>query len=94
MTSAAPSSRNQLELRVEPVVITRAPKNVANWMAKWPTPPDPAWMSMTWPSCALATSTTAPHAVSAASGTPAASTCASERGLRAMQVAGTVMYSA
>ena len=49
---------------------------------------------MRWPSCACAVSTTNPHAVSAASGTPAASTCESDGGLRATESVGATTYSA
>ncbi len=94
MTSLAPSSRSQPRLRVEPVAITCAPKNAANCTAKWPTPPEPACTSIRCPSCAFAVSTTMPHAVSAASGTAAASTCDSLAGLRMTLSSVTVRYSA
>ncbi len=94
MTSRAPISRSQLTLRVDPVAITWAPKKLANCTAKCPTPPAPAWMSIRWPSCAFATSTTAPHAVIAAHGTPAASTWLSARGFFARLSADTATYSA
>ena len=94
MTTAAPSSRSHGAFEPDAVAVTCAPKYAANCTAKWPTPPLPAWIRMRWPSCARAVSTTMPHAVSAASGTPAASTCESEAGLRATESEGTTTYSA
>ena len=49
---------------------------------------------MRCPSCAFAVSTTMPHAVSAASGTAAASTCESAAGLRMTLSEVTDTYSA
>ena len=69
-------------MRVDPVAVTWAPKALANCTAKWPTPPLPAWMSIRCPGAAAARSTTMPHAVSAATGTAAASTWLSRTGLR------------
>ena len=94
MTTAAPSSRSQGAFDPDAVAVTCAPKYAANCTAKWPTPPLPAWIRMRWPSWARAVSTTMPHAVSAASGTPAASTWESEVGLRATDSEGTTTYSA
>ena len=51
-------------------------------------------MRIRCPSCAWAVSTTRPHAVSAASGTPAASTWESALGLRATESVGTTAYCA
>jgi hypothetical protein len=31
------------------VVNTVAPLTLANWIAKWPTPPDPPWINTVWP---------------------------------------------
>ena len=80
--------------RSEHVAVTSAPKYAASCTAKCPTPPAAAWMSMRWPSCARAVSITAPHAVSEARGTPAASANPSEAGIGATLIDETVMNSA
>ncbi|MDT4886804.1 hypothetical protein FQZ97_1231990 [compost metagenome] len=55
------------------VVATKAPRCLASWMARVPTPPEPAWISTFWPFFNLAVSTRTCQAVSAARGMEAAS---------------------
>ena len=55
------------------VVATVAPRCLASWMAIVPTPPAPEWISTLSPGFTRAISTRACHAVSATSGSDAAS---------------------
>jgi hypothetical protein len=80
-------------LRVLAVAMTCAPSRRANWTAKWPTPPAAAVISTRWPVVTFAVSTSACQAVSAASGTAAASSHVTDTGLRANCRAGAVTYS-
>src|SRR5829696_9253473 len=65
MTRSAPRSRTHSRLLVPVVVVTVAPRCLASWIAKAPTPPDPAWTSTLWPGCRFARSTSACQAVRA-----------------------------
>ncbi len=94
MTSSAPSPRTQSTLVVLVVVATCAPRCLASWIAIVPTPPEPAWMSTFWPGRTFAFSTSACHAVSATSGSAAASAIVSPAGLRARSASSTAMSSA
>lgn len=76
------------------VVATQAPARSANWMASVPTPPEPAWISTRWPGWSPPLSNSACHAVSPASGMPAASACEMLAGLIARSLALTAEYSA
>src|ERR1700674_56478 len=93
-SSATSTSRLDSAARsCRPVVTTHAAKNLAIWTAKSPTPPDAPWISTVVSSSTSATSTRHCHAVSAASGTAAASTGLRPRGMRASWREGAVTYS-
>ncbi|MNV65982.1 hypothetical protein D3C71_1587070 [compost metagenome] len=94
MTTSAPSSFTHDTLAVLVAVATKAPRCLASWIATVPTPPEPAWMKTFWPGFRRAVSTNACHAVSATSGSEAASTMLRLLGFRATEVALTAMNSA
>ena len=94
MTTSAPRSRTQSTLAVLVVVATYAPRCLASWIAIVPTPPEPAWMSTFWPGCTSAFSTSACHAVSATSGSDAASAIVSAAGLSARSPSSIAISSA
>jgi len=64
----------------------------ASWTARLPTPPAPPWTRTRSPGWTAAWSTSACHAVSAASGRVAVSACPTDRGLAARSAAGSVTY--
>ncbi|MNC01084.1 hypothetical protein D3C75_484260 [compost metagenome] len=94
MTTSAPSAFTHATLAVLVVVATKAPRCLASWMATVPTPPEPAWMKTFCPGFSCAVSTSVCHAVSATSGSEAASTMLRLRGLGATEPALTAMNSA
>lgn len=75
------------------VATTVAPRALASWTAKWPTPPAAPWIS-TVPSAPTSIRSSICSAVSAASGTAAASAELSDGGLHATWVAGRTHCSA
>src|SRR3569623_291875 len=72
MASSAPSSVTKRFLSApEMGVATRAPCSLASWMAIWPTPPAPAWISTCCCALISARSCSASQAVSSTSGAAA-----------------------
>ena len=69
-----------------------SPAHFANWIAKLPTPPAPAWTNTRSPLPSLAWSNSPCHAVSAARGTAAASLCDRLPGFGATSDARTTTY--
>ena len=77
-----------------PVVMTRAPRCLASWIAKLATPPAPPWIRIVSPDFSFSESSIEHSAVSPVSAKAAASTCDIAAGFFATMAAVIAIFSA